>query len=61
MKIRFFALGALALLAFTGCTKGEETPTVDPVAAKAQPGATTPPATSTGAPTAQMRTEKEGK
>ena len=61
MKLRFFAFGALALLAFTGCSKGEDAPTVDATTAKTQPGANTPAATSTGAPMAQLRAEKEGK
>ena len=61
MKTRLFALGALLLLAVAGCSKSE-TPVVDPVAAKAQPGANTPAAASAGgAPTSQVRAEKEGK
>lgn len=59
MRSTLFFVGVLALL--TGCSKGDDTPKVDPVAAKAQPGADTPPAaTNTGVPTSQIRAEKAG-
>lgn len=59
MRRALFFVGVLALLA--GCSKGDDTPKVDPVAAKAQPGANTPPAaTNNGIPMNQLRAEKSG-
>jgi len=59
MRSGLLLIGVLALL--TGCSKSDDTPKVDPVAAKAQPGAETPPAaTNTGVPMSQMRAEKSG-
>lgn len=61
MKLRIFALIALGLLALTGCSKPEET-VIDQKAAKSQPGADTPAATTTGVSSeSQIRSEKEGK
>ena len=60
MKINILALSALALLALGGCSKTEET-VVDQNAAKAQPGANTPPAAASADTVAKQRAEKEGK
>lgn len=60
MKIKILALSALALLALAGCSTKEET-IVDQNAAKAQPGANTPPAAASTNTMAAQRAEKEGK
>jgi hypothetical protein len=60
MKVKILTIAALALLALAGCTKTEET-VIDQNAAKAQPGADTPPAAANAAAVQQQRAEKEGK
>jgi PBP1b-binding outer membrane lipoprotein LpoB len=61
MKMKILFLATIGLIVLAGCNQTEET-AIDQAAAKAQPGANTPPAVPTGAASeAQQRAEKEGK
>jgi hypothetical protein len=54
------ALGLLALLGVAGCNKSEAPPPIDQSAAKAQPGADTPPAAANKPTAAQIKQMKTG-
>jgi hypothetical protein len=64
MKKMFCTLGtvcvALMVLTAFGCAPADDTPPIDPVKAKQQPGADTPPAPSNGITAAQTKNAKSG-
>jgi hypothetical protein len=61
MKKTICLMGILTLLVFAGCQPSAEEPKIDTTAAKAAPGADTPPAAASPVDQAAIRADKAGK
>jgi PBP1b-binding outer membrane lipoprotein LpoB len=61
MEKKLFLAAALGLLVLAGCQQSADEPKIDQNAAKAAPGADTPPVQPTAVNQAEVRSDKAGK